>query len=337
MNRNLTSLCDPRDGSALIVEGGCVVSANGHNYPIIRGIPRFVGAENYCDDFGAQWNIFPKTQLDSFTGFNHSEARLVRCMRVNLASVKGKKVLEAGSGAGRFTEILLKHGAIVHSFDYSNAVEANAKNNGAHENLVLVQADIRKIPFSKASYDYVICLGVLQHTPNPEESIKCLWEMVRPGGALVIDHYPWKWRVILPPPFGGSEAIYRQLTLRLPRKVRFRFVKALTDFWFPWHWRFKDSLFMQRILRRVSPVHFYYPAIKLRDRQMYYEWALLDTHDATTDFYKHRRTPNQIRKLLEEMGATDVVVDIGGNGIEAFCRKEHANTYSATLGMEELS
>ncbi len=337
MNRDLTCLRDPANGGVLVSGCDSMNSECGHSYPIIRGIPRFVGAENYSDDFGAQWNMFPKTQLDSFTGFEHSETRLARCLRGNLASLKDKKVLEAGSGAGRFTEVLLKYGAVVHSFDYSNAVEANAKNNGDYENLVLAQADIRKIPFPKASYDYVICLGVLQHTPNPEESIKCLWEMVRPGGALVVDHYPWKWRAILPPPFGGSEAIYRQLILRLPRNVRFGFVKALTAFWFPWHWRFKDSLFMQRILRRVSPVHFYYPDIKLRDRQMYYEWALLDTHDATTDFYKHRRKPNQIRKLLEEIGATDIVVEIGGNGIEAFCRRRGANKCAATLGIEKLS
>lgn len=321
MNKDLACLRDPESGGYLVAEGAGLVSASGDIYPIVSAIPRFIGAENYSDDFGSQWNRFPKTQLDSFTGLDISESRLARCLRGNLASLKGKKVLEAGSGAGRFTEILLKYGAIVHSFDYSNAVEANAKNNGDHENLVLVQADIRKIPFPKASYDYVICLGVLQHTPNPEESIKCLWEMVRPGGALVVDHYPWKWRIVLPPPFGESIALYRQLILRLPRKVRFKFVKALTDFWFPWHWRFKDSLFIQRVLRRVSPVLFYYPDIKLRDRQMYYDWALLDTHDATTDFYKHRRTVNQIRNCLEEIGATNIVVQAGGNGVEAFCRK----------------
>lgn len=321
MNRNLTWLRDPADGSKLIFENGNIKSESGHSYPTIRGIPRFVGAENYSNDFGDQWNRFPKTQLDSFTGFNHSEARLARCLRGDLESLKDKKVLEAGSGAGRFTEVLLKYGAIVHSFDYSSAVDANAKNNGDHENLVLVQADIRKIPFPKASYDYVVCLGVLQHTPNPEESIKCLWEMVRPGGALVIDHYIWKWRLILPPPFGGSEVIYRWLILKLPRKFRFTVVKALTDFWFSWHWRFKDSLLMQRILRRISPVQFHYPDYVLRDRQMYYDSSLLHTIDGTTDFYKHRRKPNQIRKLLEEIGAADIVVEIGGNGIEAFCRK----------------
>jgi SAM-dependent methyltransferase len=321
MNRDLTCLIDPENGERLSPSGGSMNSKSGHRYPIIRGIPRFVGVENYSEDFGAQWNMFPKTQLDSYTGLDNSETRLARCLRGNLASLKSKKVLEAGSGAGRFTEVLLKYGAVVNSFDYSNAVEANANNNGHHENLVLVQADIRKIPFPKMSYDYVVCLGVLQHTPNPEESIKYLWEMVRPGGALVVDHYLWKWRNILPPPIGGAEIIYRQLILSLPKKFRFIFVKALTDFWFPWHWRFKDSLLMQQILRRVSPVHFYYPHYKLRDQQMYYEWALLDTHDGTTDFYKHHRKPNQIRKLLEEIGASDIVVEIGGNGAEVFCRK----------------
>lgn len=321
MNDDLTCLRDPMNGDILVSSCGSLISRRGYTYPIIRGIPRFVSEENYGDDFGFQWNMFPKTQLDSTTGLNISESRLARCLRGNLQQLKGKKVLEAGSGAGRFTELLLKYGAIVHSFDYSNAVEANARNNGDHKNLVLVQADIRHIPFPNSSYDYVICLGVLQHTPNPEESIKCLWEMVGQGGALVIDHYLWKLRMVLPPPIGCAETVYRQLVLKLPHKVRFKFIKAVTDFWFPWHWRFRESLIMQRVLRRVSPVHFYYPNIKLRDRQMYYEWALLDTHDGTTDFYKHGRKPNQITKLLEEIGATDIVVEVGGNGVEGFCRK----------------
>jgi len=296
-------------------------SERGHSYPIIRGIPRFVDSQNYSDDFGAQWNRFPKTQLDSFTGLDISESRLARCLRGNLTSLKGKKVLEAGSGAGRFTEILLKYGAIVHSFDFSNAVEANAKNNGDHEKLVLVQADIRKIPFPKASYDYVICLGVLQHTPDPKESIQSLWQMIKPGGALVIDHYQWKWRVVLPPPIGQALDLYRLWILRLPKEKRFSTVKKLTDYWFPSHWRFRDSWIVTRILRRISPVIFHYPHIKLNDKEQYYTWSLLDTHDSTTDFYKHYRTPAQIRIYLEEIGATDVVVEIGGNGVEAFCRK----------------
>ena len=54
---------------------------------------------------------------------------------------------------------------------------------------------------------------------------------------------------------------------------------------------------------------------------MYYEWALLDTHDGTTDFYKHHRKPDQIKKVFKEIDASDIVVEIGGNGVEAFGRK----------------
>jgi SAM-dependent methyltransferase len=321
MNSDLTCLRDPETSTTFSKVGSSLNSEDGNSYLIIRAIPRFVPAENYSGDFGAQWNMFPKTQLDSYTGLNISESRLSRCVGGSLEVLRGKKILEAGSGAGRFTEILLKYGAIVHTFDYSNAVEANAKNNGENEELVIVQADIRNPPFPKADYDFVICLGVLQHTPSPEESIKSLWEMVKPNGALVVDHYLWKWRIVLPPPFGEAVALYRRFILKVAQQRRFNLVKSIINFWFPLHWIFRDWLFVQRILRRLSPVIFHYPGLKLRDRQMYYEWALLDTHDATTDVYKHRRTPRQIRETLEEVGATDIVVEPGGNGVEGFCRK----------------
>ncbi len=321
MNLDLDCLRSPQSIGPLQRLGGELVDGTGNAYPIIRGIPRFVDTENYSSDFGAQWNRFPQTQLDSFTGLDVSESRLERCMRGHLHELKGKLVLEAGSGAGRFTEILLKYGAIVHSFDFSNAVEANASNNGDSDALVLVQGDIRNIPFPKYSYDYVVCLGVLQHTPDPEESMRALWSMLKPGGALVIDHYQWKWRIVLPPPIGQALDLYRLWILKLPKEKRFDTVKKLTDFWFPWHWKFKDSWLMTRILRRVSPVIFHYPYIKLNDREQYYNWSLLDTHDSTTDFYKHYRTPEQIRKVLEELGGHDIIVTEGGNGVEAFCRK----------------
>lgn len=321
MNSDLSCLRDPICCAPLVEEKDALVSSRGRVYPIVKGIPRFVSTENYSADFGLQWNRFSRTQLDSFSGLSLSESRLARCLPVDLESLKGKRVLEAGSGAGRFTEILLRYGAIVHSFDYSSAVEANALNNGNHPDLVLVQGDIREIPFPRESYDYVICLGVLQHTPCPEESIDCLWEMLSPNGSLVIDHYPWKWRIILPPPIGEAISVYRRIILALPRSLRFKCIKAITEFWFSWHWRFKNSPFMQRVLRRLSPVIFYYPQIDLPSKSVYLEWSLMDTHDATTDVYKHRRTVKQIRSKLESLGGSDIIVREGGNGIEACCMR----------------
>jgi SAM-dependent methyltransferase len=328
VNEDLSSLRDPGTGATLSRSGDRLTSADGASFPIVNHIPRFVSSEDYSADFGAQWKRFPRTQLDSHTGHPISRDRLARCFAGALPEVEGRRVLEAGSGAGRFTEVLLDHGAVLDSFDMSSAVEANAVNNGGRR-FTLVQADIRKIPFQRGSYDFVVCLGVLQHTPDTEESIARLWEMVRPGGRLVIDHYDWnRWR--LPPPIGGISPLYRQLVLRLPRANRWAAVKRHVDFWFPFYWRHRGNRWAQRLLSRIAGLNFYYGGLPLETREQFYEWALLDTHDAMTDVYKRLRTLRSIRRTLERLGAAEILVTKGalgiqgGNGIEASCRKPRA-------------
>ena len=46
----------------------------------------------------------------------------------------GGSLLEAGCGAGRFTELMVDAGAFVHAFDLSSAVEANRHNIGDQPN-----------------------------------------------------------------------------------------------------------------------------------------------------------------------------------------------------------
>jgi SAM-dependent methyltransferase len=311
----------PVNGKLLSLIGDGLATPGDVTFPIIRSVPRFVATDNYAGAFGDQWNRFPRTQLDSHSGLPLSEERLDRCMRGRLPEVRDRHVLEAGSGAGRFTEVLLKHGAILDSFDYSSAVDANFANNGASERLALAQGDIRQPPFPAASYDFVVCLGVIQHTPNPEESIRSLWRMVKPGGALIFDHYRWKVRNYLPPPVGVGGNAYRHYFLRLPASRQFDAVKRVFDFWFPLVWRFRRSKLLQFVIARFTPIVNYYPHFGLKDRSMYYEWMLLDTHDAMTDVYKHRRTPRSIRRTLEALGAVNIRVTTGGNGVEAYCEK----------------
>ena len=321
MNSDFAPFIDPLDQSSLNYEKHLLVSSSNRSFPVINGIPRFVPERNYASSFGAQWNRFPKTQLDSYSGISLSRDRLSRCMRGHLSSLDGKLVLEAGSGAGRFSEILLSHGAHLHSFDYSSAVEANASNNKRFSNFWLAQADIRNMPFQHGVYDYVVCLGVVQHTPNPEESLKHLWDMVKPGGILIFDHYKWSLKWMAPPPIRDCISLYRRLILALPLHLRFPIIRRITDFWFPLHWRFKDVPLMQKALRRVSPVIFHYPEIELRSQRDHYYWSLLDTHDSCTDHYKHLRSSSSLRKTVEMLGAVDIEISEGGNGVEVFCRK----------------
>lgn len=321
MQSEFDSFVDPYDGSQLTPDGDSLVSPRGARYPIVRGIPRFVSSENYAEAFGEQWTRFPNTQLDSHTGLDFSERQLRGAFGSDLSELRGRRVLEVGCGPGRYTEILLKHGAIVDAFDYSVAVDANARNNGASACLRIAQADVRHLPYPPESYDYIVAMGVIQHTPSPEESLASLWRALKPGGAFVMDHYRAKIRNYLPAPIGTAVAAYRWYFLRVPASRRFATIKRVFDFWFPIVWRFRESRLAQYVIARFSPIVCRYPSYGLTTREMYYDWMLLDLHDMGTDVYKHRRTVGGVRRMLETLGARDIDVRPGMNGVEARCRK----------------
>lgn len=78
---------------------------------------------------------------------------------------------------------------------------------------------------------------------------------------------------------------------------------------------------MQIVLSRVSPLVTYFHTIPQLDDRLQYEWALLDTHDVLTDYYKRLRTGSQLRRTLSNLGAQEIKVQAGGNGLEVRCRK----------------
>ena len=302
---------DVERATALTCAAGCRV-------PVIRGVPRFVASDNYAAAFGWQWTHFRRSQLDSHTGTTISRDRLTRCLGGSLHVVRGKTVLEAGCGAGRFTEILLDAGARVVAADLSSAVEANYTNCGTSADYFVCQADIRRLPVAPHAFDVVVCLGVVQHTPQPEETIAALARYVKAGGLLVIDHYSRDY------PVTTSRRVLRDLLLRLPADQARRLALGTTRALLPVHralWRRRRGFGrLRRYLSRVSPVVDYYEAYPQLGPELLSEWALLDTHDTLTDRYKHLRGPEEIRDTLTSLGMADVEVAVGGNGVEARAR-----------------
>jgi 2-polyprenyl-3-methyl-5-hydroxy-6-metoxy-1,4-benzoquinol methylase len=310
----------PDTGEFLQLDGDGLVSPLGERFPVISGIPRFVSGPNYADAFGEQWKKFRQTQLDSHTGTSITTDRVRRCIGESLWSrLAGKHVLECGCGAGRFTEVLLAQGALVTSTDLSSAVEANRANFFGHPRHRIAQADLFHLPFAGGEFDMVFCLGVIQHTPDPDAALAALYEHVRPGGALVIDHYrrDLGWYVSVKP-------LFRHVLKRLPAGRALAVSAQLVDLFLPLHRRARHSRLGRSFLGRVSPILQYYDSLPQLAPQAQREWAVLDTHDALTDWYKHWRTPEQIRAALEDLGLHDIWCEAGGNGVEARGRRPPA-------------
>jgi 2-polyprenyl-3-methyl-5-hydroxy-6-metoxy-1,4-benzoquinol methylase len=297
-------------------KGGESLIAGDHQVPVIKNIPRFVNRDNYAGAFGEQWKKYRLTQLDSYTGVPITENRMKRCFGNDLTDLRGKTVLEAGCGAGRFTEILLKHGAKVVSIDLSDAVEANAENFPINDNHLIVQADICELPFKDGQFDVVMCLGVIQHTPNPEKTIAALYRNIKPGGSLVIDHYTHALSY-----YTKTTALIRAVLKRLRPGRGLKITEKIVKYAYPLHRMVRKNYALQAMLSRISPAHSYFHAYPELNDKIQYEWMLLDTHDSLTDYYKHFRTKGQIANFLRKLGASAIWAEYGGNGVEARCVK----------------
>jgi len=288
----------------------------GHAFPIVGGVPRFVPATTYADHFGEQWKRYRLTQLDSFTGRPISRDRLRRCLGAVLWNrLASLDVLECGCGAGRFTEILLAEGARVTSVDLSSAVEVNAENFPIGDSHSVAQADILALPFAPRRFDLVLCIGVLQHTPNPEATIARLADQVKPGGWLVIDHYTYElgW-------YTKSAPLFRMVLKRLPTDTSMHVTEWLVDTMLPLHKAVARTR-LRSIVGRLSPVLTHYATYPELDDELQRQWAFLDTHDSLTDYFKWFRTRGQIRSTLAGLGLVDIWCEYGGNGVEARGRR----------------
>jgi len=280
-------------------------TACGATHPVHGGVPRFVPRENYAASFGFQWNRHRRTQLDSFTGLPISRERLFAVSGWP-QHMEGELVLEAGSGAGRFTEVLVGTGATLYSFDFSTAVDANFRNNGAGPNLHVSQADILRMPFAPASFDKVMCLGVLQHTPDPEASFRSLAAQVKPGGQLVIDVYTLRLVALL-----QWKYLLRPLTTRMNSATLYRWIARLTPPLIPVAAVLR-RLFGRAGARLVPIVEYSHLGLTPEVNR---DWAILDTFDMYSPAHDHPQSVAIIKRWFEDAGFERIVVGYGPNGV----------------------
>ncbi|MBI5266028.1 MAG: methyltransferase domain-containing protein [candidate division Zixibacteria bacterium] len=98
------------------------------------------------------------------------------------SKMKGKRVLDLGSGIGRLSIPLAKLGAEVIAVDPSDGMRRHlakeAKKAGVDSRVTTVSASADQIPFGDKLFDIAICFGVLEHLPEHARKT-CLQELIR--------------------------------------------------------------------------------------------------------------------------------------------------------------
>jgi SAM-dependent methyltransferase len=257
----------------------------GARYPIVGGIPRFVGGEFYSGSFGFQWKRFARTQLDSANGTTQSRDTFVEKTGWRLEDLKGATVLDAGCGMGRFAEICANAGADVHAIDLSVAVEAAYANLSARDNVSIYQADIMNLPFPAGSFDRIYSLGVLHHTPDTRAAFARLVPLLKPGGTITIWVYSTEllvWR-------GGE--LLRKLTPKLSQRTLLKLSRLAIPLY---------HLHMTRIPGRLTRV---WLPTSLHPTP---EWRWLDTFDWYAPKYQWKHSFDEVERWFQDAGLLSI-------------------------------
>ena len=111
-----------------------------------------------------------------------------RVIATFLAPVPHRTILDVGTGTGRAAIALALRGAVVTGVDASAEMLAVAERRAkdAHVGVTFTQGDAHGLTFPDRSFDAVICLRVIMHTPDWRQSLAELCRVAR--GRVVFDY-----------------------------------------------------------------------------------------------------------------------------------------------------
>ena len=183
-----------------IITGNLKCKNCGDSFPITNGIPRFVmdKTKDFVkteDAFSAKWRRHHKNhQAKDWITFQQNwflERYGWKTIKRFTDFMKTKKfVLEAGTGIGNTADLLsINSSSTVFAIDASESIDFAFKKYGKKSNLHFLQADLRKLPFKKNFFDYILSDQVLHHTKNTETSFKYLTKFLKKTGEISIYVY----------------------------------------------------------------------------------------------------------------------------------------------------
>jgi 2-polyprenyl-6-hydroxyphenyl methylase / 3-demethylubiquinone-9 3-methyltransferase len=102
-------------------------------------------------------------------------------------NLNGQRIVDVGCGGGILTEGLAQHGADALGIDLSedliDIADLHALESGVNAQYQKISAEALAEQ-QPASFDYVTCMEMLEHVPDPGSIINACASMVKPGGMV---------------------------------------------------------------------------------------------------------------------------------------------------------
>lgn len=169
--------------------------------------------------FGFEWTEYARFGWDDpVYDAQRERAVFLRKSLLGEEDLRGKLVLDAGSGNGRYSAWAARLGGRVFAVDLGDGVDPAAANTRDQDAIQVVQADIFTLPFDVATFDVIFSIGVLMHTGDPRRAVESLAGVLAPGGSLSVHLY------------GRGNAVYEAVDRALRARTTLRSIPELLRF-----------------------------------------------------------------------------------------------------------
>lgn len=261
--------------------------------PVTDGIPRFVGSLSRGErQVSRSFDLEHRRYLAS--RYLHFTPRLIDqwLEEIDLPPdfFKGKLVLDAGCGSGRWTYAMALLGARVVAIDLTEAGAEITHQATAHmDNVAVLQANLFQLPFRPGSFELVVSWGVLHHTPDTKKAFARIAPLVKPGGQLYIMVYE-KQNVVK----AFCTGLIRLLLWRLPEERRYQMCQ----------WFLIRNRRLAWALQHLCFSVYLDPAAESLERST----LQLGLYDAYSPRYNHRHTCQEVFGWFHDRGFEDTTL-----------------------------
>jgi ubiquinone/menaquinone biosynthesis C-methylase UbiE len=182
--------CTACSGQLAPAEGGLACSGCGRAYPIRDGV-LVVKDEPEADNRIARdfYNsaLWPKFRFWEWFFFvcNGGERRSRNVILRHLPDQEKLSLLDVAIGDGVYVGWLPPDWEIT-GIDVSSGQLASCQRRNAGRPLRLVLGEAESLPFADHHFDAVLSIGGFNHFNDPEQSLREMVRVVRPGGPIVI-------------------------------------------------------------------------------------------------------------------------------------------------------
>lgn len=255
-------------------------------------------SEKAVHDFGEEWLKFNSFSEEDLEKFGKLYFDFVGDKVIN----SNTYMLDVGCGTGRWSKYLSDKVKFIEAIDPSKAIFAADRLLGDIPNIRLSNASTNNIPFDDKTFDFVMSVGVLHHIPDTKKALADCVAKVKIGGHMyAYIYYAVENRGLI---FRGMFKIanyFRKLFSNSNHRVKSVLSELLAFFvYLPFVYlgKFFKLIGLKSIAQKL-PLSLYQNASYFIIRN-----DALDRFNA----YENRFTKDEIIKMFEDCGLTDIVI-----------------------------